>query len=59
MSLDECLDYLLTKNILHESEAYQNFGKRFDWSLAIKRVIVMAVPIVEMIWLVIALNTML
>ena len=32
--------------------AYRNFGKRFDWSLAIKRQIVMAAPIVETIWLV-------
>ena len=29
-SLDECLNYLITKNFLHESEAYGNFGKRFD-----------------------------
>ena len=28
-------------------EAYRNFGKRFDWSLAIKRHIATAAPIVE------------
>ena len=43
---------IVNKKIWCESEAYRNFGKRFDWSLAIKRHIVMAAPIVEMIWLV-------
>ena len=43
---------IVNKKIWHESEAYRNFGKRFDWSLAIKRHIVMAAPIVETIWLV-------
>ena len=43
---------IVHKKIWHESEAYRNFGKRFDWSLAIKRHIVMAAPIVETIWLV-------
>ena len=48
--LDGRLDELLTK--IRESEAYRNFGKRFDWSLAIKRHIVLAAPIVETISLV-------
>ena len=43
---------IVNKKIWRESEAYRNFGKRFDWSLAIKRHIVMAAPIVETIWLV-------
>ena len=43
---------IVNKKIWHESEAYRNFGKRFDRSLAIKRHIVMAAHIVETIWLV-------
>ena len=43
---------IINKKIWRESEAYRNFGKRFDWSLAIKRHIVMSAPIVETIWLV-------
>ena len=43
---------IVNKKILRESEAYRNFGKRFDWSLAIKRHIVMAAPMVERISLV-------
>ena len=35
-----------------ETEAYRNFGKQFHSSLAIKRHIVMAAPIVETISLV-------
>ena len=35
----------VNKKIWRESEAYRNFSKRFDWSLAIKRHIVMAAPI--------------
>ena len=50
--LDERLDELLTKELDAKdlTEAYRNFGKRFDWSLAIKRHdIVMAAPTVETI----------
>ena len=43
---------IVHKKNWRESEAYRNFGKRFDWSLAIKRHIVMAAPIVETIWFV-------
>ena len=43
---------IVNKKIWRESETYRNFGKRFDWSLAIKRHIVMAAPIVETISLV-------
>ena len=43
---------IVNKKIWRESEAYRNFGKWIDWSLAIKRHIVMAAPIVETIWLV-------
>ena len=43
---------IVNQKIWHESDAYRNFGKRFDWSLAIKRHIVMAAPIVETILLV-------
>ena len=43
---------IVNKKIGCKGEAYQNFGKRFDWSFAIKRHIVMAAPIVETIWLV-------
>ena len=43
---------IVNKKIWCESEAYQNLGKRFDWSLAIKRHIVRTAPIVETIWLV-------
>ena len=42
----------VNKTNWRESEAYRNFGKRFDWSLAIKRHFVMAAPKVETIWLV-------
>ena len=38
--------------IWREREAYRNFSKWFDWSMAIKSHIVMAAPIVETIWLV-------
>ena len=44
--------WIVNKKIWRESEAYRNFGKRFGWSLAIKRHIVMAAPIIETIWLV-------
>ena len=43
---------VINKKIWRESEAYRNFCKWFDWSLAIKHHIVMAAPIVETIWLV-------
>ena len=43
---------IVNKKIRRESEAYRNFAKRFDRSLAIKRHIVMAAPIVETISLV-------
>ena len=43
---------IVNKRIWRESEAYRNFGKRFDWSLAIKRHFVTAAPIVETISLV-------
>ena len=36
---------IVNKKNWRESEAYRNFGKRFDWSLAIKRHIVMASPL--------------
>ena len=42
----------VNKKNWRESETYRNFGKRFDWSLAIKHHIVMAAPIVETISLV-------
>ena len=35
---------IVNKKIWRESEAFRNFGKQFDWSLAIKRHIVMAEP---------------
>ena len=38
---------IVNKKFQRESEAYRNFGKRFYWSLTIKRHIVMAAPIVE------------
>ena len=44
--------WIFNKKIWRKSEAYRNLGKRFDLSLAIKRQIVMAAPIVETIWLV-------
>ena len=44
--------WIVYKKIWRECEAYRKFGKRFDWSLAIKRQIVMAAPIVETFWLV-------
>ena len=43
---------IVNKKIWRKSEAYRNFSKWFDWSLAIKRHIVMAAPLVETIWLV-------
>ena len=36
---------IVHKKNWRESEAYRNFDKRFDWSLAIKRHIVMAAPL--------------
>ena len=36
---------IVYKKIWHESEAYRNVGKRFDWSIGFKRHIVMAAPL--------------
>ena len=36
---------VVNKKIWRKSEAYRNFGKWIDWSLAIKRHIVMAAPL--------------
>ena len=43
---------IVNKKNWRENEDYRNFGKRIDWSLAMKRHIVMAAPIVETILLV-------
>ena len=36
--------WIVNKKIWRESQAHRNFGKWFDWSLALKRHIVMAAP---------------